>query len=68
MPKADVIAQIHSAVFAFRTELESLPGKLAPQLPGLQIADIELRLRTAIQESLMRLHRDEWAKATGEKE
>lgn len=62
IPREQVTAQIHAAVFAFRTELESLPGKLAPQLPGLQIAEIELRLRTSIQEALMKLHRDEWAK------
>lgn len=60
--KEAVTSEIHAAVFAFRTEIESLPGKLAPQLPGLPIAEIELRIRTAIQESLMKLHRGEWAK------
>ena len=56
--RSDCIA----AVFAFRTEMESVPGKLAPQVVGLSIAEAEIRIRSAVEESLMKLHRDEWVK------
>jgi hypothetical protein len=61
IPMTEVIADIHSAVFAFRTEIESMPGKLAPQVVGLSIAEAELRIASAVQEALMKLHRAEWA-------
>ena len=60
--KEDITREIHASVFAFRTELESAPGKLAPQVVGLSIAEAELRIQAAIQEALMKLHREEWAK------
>lgn len=60
--KSDVTRDIHSSVFAFRTEMETIPGKLAPQVVGLSIPEAELRIRSAIEEALMRLHRDEWAR------
>lgn len=61
--KADITRDIHSATFAFRTEIESIPGKLAPQVVGLSIPEAEIRIAGAIQEALMKLHRDDWVSA-----
>ena len=60
--KSDITNDIHASVFAFRSELESVPGKLAPQVVGLPIAEAELRISAAISEALMKLHREEWRK------
>ena len=60
--KSEIVNDIHASVFAFRSELESVPGKLAPQVVGLPIAEAELRISTAISEALMKLHREEWRK------
>lgn len=48
-------------VFAFRTELLSLPGKMAPQMMGLTIAEAEQRLKSACNDVLMKLHREPWS-------
>lgn len=51
-----------ACVFAFRSELESSGAKLAPQVVGLTIPEAQLRIDSAHNEALMRLHLGEWAK------
>ena len=58
----DVRQWVADAVYAMKTELLSIPSKLAPQVVGLTIAEAELRIRQAVHDSLMRLHREPWAK------
>ncbi len=43
-----------------KTVLLSLPGILAPQVVGLTVPDAERRIRDAIDEALLQLHREPW--------
>lgn len=58
----DVRRWVAEGIHAFKTELLSIPSKLAPQVVKLTIAEAEIRMRQTIHESLMRLHREPWAK------
>ncbi len=64
----DVKRWTAEAVYATKVVLLSVPGKLAPQVVGLPIAEAEIRLRDAVHEALMKLHRDPWPKAPTEEE
>lgn len=59
----DVRRWVAEGIHAFKTELLAIPSKLAPQVVGLTIAEAEIRIRQAVHDSLMRLHREPWAKA-----
>jgi len=59
----DVRRWVAEGVHAFKTELLAIPSKLAPQVVGLTIAEAEIRIRQAVHDSLMRLHREPWSKA-----
>ena len=58
----DVRQWVADAVHASKTEMLSIPSKLAPQVVGLSIAEAELCIRQAIHDALMRLHREPWSK------
>ena len=58
----DVRQWVADAIYATKTEMLSIPSKLAPQVVGLPIAEAELRIRQAVHDALMRLHREPWAK------
>lgn len=58
----DVRRWVADAVHATKTEMLSIPSKLAPQVVGLTIAEAEIRIRQAVHDSLMRIHREPWAK------
>ena len=58
----DVRQWVADAIYATKTEMLSIPSKLAPQVVGLTIAEAELRIRQAVHDALMRLHREPWAK------
>ena len=47
-------------VYGFRVEVLGIPGKLAPQVVGLTIAEAELRIRSAITDALTKLSREPW--------
>lgn len=51
---------IAELVGAAKTVLLSVPGILAPQVVGLSVPDAEQRIREAIDEALMQLHREPW--------
>lgn len=62
VPVEDVKRWAAEMVYAFRTEILGIPGKLAPQVVGLTIAEAEIRLRQAVHDSLTKLSREPWAK------
>ena len=56
----DVKKWASESVYAFKVEMLSLPGKLAPQVVGLTIAEAELRIRNDITDSLRKMSREPW--------
>jgi len=57
----DVEIMVRRMVGASRKILAQVPSSLAPQLAGLPIAEIEQRLKNAIEDALKHLHTGEWS-------
>lgn len=60
LPIDDVRKEVQEMVYAFRVEILSLPGKLAPRVVGVSVPEAEIRIRDGVTEALMRLHREPW--------
>jgi hypothetical protein len=56
----DVEIMVRRMVSSARKVLSQIPSQLAPQLSGLATADIEIRLKQAVEEALINLHSGKW--------
>lgn len=58
----EVVQDLTQAAIEIRRELYRMASEVAPQVAGLPVAEIQIRLREKVDEALQHLHASKWAK------
>lgn len=66
--RSEVVQDLTQAAIEVRRELYRMAAEAAPQVAGLPVAEIQIRLREKIDEALGHLHASKWGKAPSSNE